>query len=632
MLDPAPSEKNSPHDAGDKTIIFRPGEGPSSDGQVRSDGTDKSNTAKLHATCGSVVDASLSDSDRAFDGRVRVDLVTGSGQHEVRELVVMLRRRLRLSAAVLTAGFVVFLFRFLLIGWGNSDILRLVMFPAQAVSVCVLGALTTMLSMKRFDWTLRGLRIAEVLIFGLPALMFLIIQYRTLLHGESPANIRLPVGMWVPLIYTYALFIPNPPRRAIIAIGTMAAAPLLLIMLVHFFSSTVAETVHWEDIGTVALILLTTGITSVLGVDTIGNLRREAIEARHLGQYTLGRRLGGGGMGEVYLAEHELLKRPCAIKLIRPDRETEPGAVARFRREVQAMASLSHWNTVEIFDYGIADDGTFYYVMEFMPGMSLADLVDRYGPLNGPRTVHLLIQICDALAEAHQIGLIHRDIKPGNIFVARRGGIDDVAKLFDFGLVKSTFTELSADITIDGTITGTPWFMSPEQATDQMAPDERSDIYSLGAVAYFALTGQPPFMAEKMMQVLIAHARDPVTPPTERGAEISSALEEIVLRCLAKDPEARFASAYELQESLKHCPEADRWSRRQAARWWAEHVDAPSDAPLVDPALPATVPKLHTLDAESSDRDTPPDFPSSPEVQSAVVQVSSKRQASDQDS
>jgi len=176
--------------------------------------------------------------------------------------------------------------------------------------------------------------------------------------------------------------------------------------------------------------------------------------------------------------------------------------------------------------------------------------------------------------------------------------------------------------------------MSPEQATDQMAPDERSDIYSLGAVAYYALTGRPPFMADKMMQVLIAHARDPVTPPTERGAEISSALEEVVLRCLAKEPEDRYGSSYELQEALKHCPEADRWTRRQAARWWAENVDAPAD-PTDPPQLPATEPQLQTTESESSDQDTPPDFPSSPEVQSAIVEASSAAssdQLGDQDS
>ena len=186
----------------------------------------------------------------------------------------------------------------------------------------------------------------------------------------------------------------------------------------------------------VGLMLGLAVVTSVYGTHMVGSLRREAFEARRLGQYRLLRLIGSGGMGDVYLAEHQLMKRPCAIKVIRPSKADDPQALARFEREVHATAQLSHWNSVEIFDYGRAEDGTFYYVMEYLPGLSLAQLVERYGPLPPARVVYLLAQVCDALAEAHAAGLIHRDIKPGNIFAAVRGGQYDVAKLLDFGLAK----------------------------------------------------------------------------------------------------------------------------------------------------------------------------------------------------
>ena len=198
-------------------------------------------------------------------------------------------------------------------------------------------------------------------------------------------------------------------------------------------------------------------------------------------------------MGEVFLAEHELLKRPCAVKLIRPEVVLRAGTIDRFEREVRINATLSHPNTVEIFDYGRTEDGTYYYVMEYLPGMSLADLVERHGPLPPGRAVYLLRQVALALQEAHEAGLIHRDIKPSNIFAARRGGMDDVAKLLDFGLVRPAATASSPRTSDEGQILGTPLYMSPEQATNSRPLDARSDIYSLGAVAYYLLTGRPPF-------------------------------------------------------------------------------------------------------------------------------------------
>jgi serine/threonine-protein kinase len=319
-----------------------------------------------------------------------------------------------------------------------------------------------------------------------------------------------------------------------------------------------------------AMTLPLVAVGSVFGARAISRLRRQVAEARQLGHYRLGRRIGSGGMGEVYLAEHQLLKRPCALKLIRPDRMGNPRALARFEREVRLTATLSHPNTVEIYDYGRTEDGTYYYVMEYLPGLSLADLVEQYGPLPPGRAVFLLRQVCGSLREAHAAGLIHRDIKPSNIFAARRGGSDDVAKLFDFGLVLPLARTGAPQMTVEGQILGTPLFMSPEQAKGDGELDGRSDIYSLGAVAYYLLTGRPPFDKADGLRLLIAHARDPVVPPSLVNADIPRDLERIVLRCLAKDVADRFSDAESLERALGECACVGDWDQDRAARWWRD--------------------------------------------------------------
>jgi eukaryotic-like serine/threonine-protein kinase len=289
-----------------------------------------------------------------------------------------------------------------------------------------------------------------------------------------------------------------------------------------------------------------------------------------IGQYRIHRRIGAGGMGEVYLAEHQFLKRFCALKLIRPDSAEDPNALARFEREVRATAALSHPNTVEIYDYGRTADGTYYYVMEFLPGLSLAELVERYGPLSPGRVVYLLRQICQALCEAHAEGLIHRDIKPSNIVAARRGGMDDVAKLLDFGLVRPVVREADRDTGVEGRVIGTPLFTSPEQARGDRDLDGRSDIYSLGAVAYHLLTGRPPFNKADGIAVLVAHANEPLVPPSLIRAGIPEDLEHVVVRCLAKNADDRFANATSLDLALGACACAADWDQHRAARWWRE--------------------------------------------------------------
>jgi serine/threonine-protein kinase len=300
----------------------------------------------------------------------------------------------------------------------------------------------------------------------------------------------------------------------------------------------------------------------------------EAKAARELNQYRLVQRLGTGGMGEVYLAEHQLLKRPCAVKLIRHDSATDPIELTRFEREVRATARLSHPNTVEVYDYGRTDEGTFYYVMEYLRGLSLEEIVKRHGPMPPGRVVYLLQQVCGALAEAHAAGLVHRDVKPANIFASVRGGRRDVAKLLDFGLVKGPALGVSGEPTDarrEGMIRGTPLYMAPEQVVADADVDLRCDIYGLGGVAYRLLTGSPPFDRDSRTEVLSAHAHEPVVPPRIRRPDLPEDLERIILRCLDKSPDARFQSALELADALAACSSAGTWDSQQAARWWADN-------------------------------------------------------------
>jgi serine/threonine-protein kinase len=375
------------------------------------------------------------------------------------------------------------------------------------------------------------------------------------------------------------LFIPNSRRRAAVALGMMAAAPVVLIAWLWTRHDACSQLMHENPtfLVEVGITLGVTLVTEVYGTYMIGTLRREAFAARRLGQYRLLRQLGSGGMGTVYLAEHQMMKRPCAIKVIHPDKAGDPQALARFEREVHATAQLSHWNSIEIFDYGRADDGTFYYVMEYLPGLSLSQLVERYGPLPPARAVYLLSQVCDALSEAHATGLIHRDIKPSNIFAAIRGGQYDVAKLLDFGLAKPIACgEEQIQLTQAGAITGSPLYMSPEQAVGEGEPDARSDVYSLGAVAYFLLTGAPPFTADQPLKVIVAHASQEVVPPSHSRPEIPADLERIVLRCLSKLPSERYQTAADLALALLECSVAGQWGRQQAAEWWQTELVRPT--------------------------------------------------------
>jgi eukaryotic-like serine/threonine-protein kinase len=274
-------------------------------------------------------------------------------------------------------------------------------------------------------------------------------------------------------------------------------------------------------------------------------------------------------MGEVYLAEDRLLNRPCALKVIASERAADLRTLQRFEREVSVTARLNHPNIVKVYHGDYAEDGTFYCVMEYVPGFDLQKLVSRYGALPPERALYFLKQAGAALQYAHAASMIHRDVKPQNMIVCGPPGELDQLKLVDFGLVRETNRPVSGkSLSHDGGLLGSPSYMSPEQALGARELDARSDIYSLGAVAYFVLTGQPPFVRDSDLEVLMAHVDAPVVPPSRLRSGISAGFEAIVLRCLEKDPGKRFASAAVLVESLSQCASVPTWTESQATNWW----------------------------------------------------------------
>jgi hypothetical protein len=302
-------------------------------------------------------------------------------------------------------------------------------------------------------------------------------------------------------------------------------------------------------------------------------MRDAVIAAGQLGQYALEQKIGEGGMGSVYRARHALLRRPTAVKLLEPSRTTDV-SVARFEREVQLTSQLNHPNTITIYDYGRTAEGVFYYAMEFLDGYPLDVLVRRFGPLPDGRVINILMQVCGSLSEAHAAGLMHRDIKPANIMVTARGGVYDFVKLLDFGLVKAIDSHKMQTLTAVDTVTGTPLYMAPETIRDADGCDARGDLYALGAVGYFLLTGHAVFESSNVLEIMRAHVEAQPVPPSERaGRPISRSLEAVILQCLAKSPSDRPQSAAELLALLEQCVPLEAWNSAKAAAWWHQNQE-----------------------------------------------------------
>ena len=429
----------------------------------------------------------------------------------------------------------------------------------------------------------RQLRVVEACLFGFELLVLLAAQYLSAVDlidrrdlVDAVAIQKNGVMRALVLMILSGVFVPRAPAATARIAVTFAAAMIFCHGLVLHHADTVG--IDRDDL-TNHQIVMVNALFLIMGV-ALSTLAAWVLRGRsagpngvdRVGPYRLLRKLDEGGMGEVYLAEHEYLQRPCALKIVRSG---DPEVVASFEREVQAAATLAHPNTITIFDSGRADDGTPYCAMEYLPGRSVADIVRDSGPMPAARAVHLGRQICGALAEAHHCGLVHRDLSPANVFVSVLGGRCDVAKVLDFGVVGQVTAEGQLPVT-DAVVSGTPEYLAPEQAVAGRGSDARADVYGLGTLLYFLVTGVPPFVRATPADVLRAHLNDPVKPPRELVADVPADLEAVILRCLAKRPEERYANARAVADALENCGCATEWTEPRAEAWWLQQASADS--------------------------------------------------------
>ena len=339
---------------------------------------------------------------------------------------------------------------------------------------------------------------------------------------------------------------------------------------------------HYPDYLLVGVAVVISRVVTRLG--------QHVTKAREMGSYHLITRLGGGGMGEVWRARHHMLARDAAIKLIQPDmlsRKSGSDAVLvrrRFEQEAKTTASLRSPHTVELYDFGVTKDGVFYYVMELLDGIDLETLVKKFGPQPPARVVSILRQVCRSLAEAHHHGLIHRDIKPTNIFLCRLGNEYDYVKVLDFGLVK-VLGENETQMTVEGATTGTPAYMAPEMAMGNSTLDGRTDLYGLGCVAYWLITGKLVFEEKTAAAMMLAHLqKSPVAPSKRIGCEVPACLDNAIMMCLAKAPAHRPAGADVFAHLLESCEQTGAWTSRDAEHWW--HTNMAADVVRTDDPAP----------------------------------------------
>jgi tRNA A-37 threonylcarbamoyl transferase component Bud32 len=419
----------------------------------------------------------------------------------------------------------------------------------------------------------RGPRFLLALALGYE--VFLALTIGVLNYAVEP-----PTGVsWIAvLIVLFAAIVPSsPPKMLITALVAASMDPVAARM----WQALGRESVGMQQAFLLAIPNYLCALVAPLISHIITRLGREVRKAREMGSYVLGERIGSGGMGEVWEAKHRFLARPAAIKLIKPEvlsavtKVQADVLVQRFRREARAAANLRSPHTIQLYDFGVASDGTFYYVMELLNGMDLQSLVEEHGPIPPARTIHILQQVCESLAEAHDRGLIHRDIKPANIQVCCMGHYFDYVKVLDFGLVKSAGLDAKVDsaLTAPNMVTGTPAYLSPESAMGQPV-DQRSDIYALGCVAFWMLTGRYVFEGQGVVQIMARHIHTPPEPPSLYSLfRIPPELDQIVLACLAKEPSDRPSSARDLADLLAQCEVSQQWTRDHARLWWESRLE-----------------------------------------------------------
>jgi serine/threonine-protein kinase len=482
----------------------------------------------------------------------------------------------RLRALVLLYAFIFFMAGFFPALLFADDRARLVQDAANWVP----GVVSITLALLVWAFTLnRRVPLSLVMTVGL---CFEVASSYGIAFAEYLEPLRLDMHGWMGLSWVapwtllYTVVIPTRPRRALVAaLASVSSVPVVIGFMIATHRTTFnpdpAQFFFWI----IFPYLLSTTMAYV-GARVVYTLGTEVSEARELGSYRLVERLGEGGMGEVWRAQHRLLARPAAIKLIRGAGAGHVGAsdeaMRRFEREAQITARLSSPHTVQLFDFGIADDGRFYYVMELLDGLDLETLVRRHGPLPAERVIYLLRQVCHSLAEAASYGLVHRDIKPANLFVCRYGGECDFVKVLDFGIAKEVDHLMETGViglTREHGLRGTPAYIAPEQALGGPGIDSRADIYAVGCVAYFLLTGQLVFTGDTPMAVVVHHAHTPPTRPSERSElPIPAAFDRLVLACLAKNPAERPQSARDLSRQLAEVDGVSPWTEARARQWW----------------------------------------------------------------
>ncbi len=458
------------------------------------------------------------------------------------------------------------------------------------LAASVMGALWLITSLR--TWSLRTLGILDTV-----SLLLAGVGLAGMAAQPDPSQLMAGLFALTVTMMVRAVLIPSTALRTF-CLSWLAAAPLLIVAIAFHqaalpgFSPAFLRLLGF--VNALLWMIISTTLSTVTS-RTIYGLRQQVKEASEIGQYTLEEKIGAGGMGEVWRARHRLLIRPAAVKLVTarelgsgPERDPDL-RLRRFEREARATAGLKSPHTVQLYDFGVTDDGTLYYVMELLDGMDLDTLVARFGPMPPERAVHLLLQVCSSLDDAHQNGLVHRDIKPANIVVSRLGAAWDFVKVLDFGLVKLSSekqSDESVKLTAEDKVSGTPGFIAPESVLGAPS-DHRVDIYSLGCVAYWLLTGKLVFEGPGTIKVLFDHVHTPPPNPSLRSpAPLPEALEALILQCLAKNPDQRPASAAELHTRLQALELDAGWTRERAELWWSDHAPAKtSTRPVADVVL-----------------------------------------------